>query len=123
MLAAFRYTLRRFLHFSEQAAEVVGLTPHQHQALLAVRGGGGPMTVGDLAERLQVRHHSAVGLVDRLVRGGLLSRRPSPVDGRAVRLHLTARGSRLLERLTAAHRRELSRIRVDLVEPLDHLGQ
>lgn len=122
VLAAFRYTLRHFLRFSEQAAEAVGLTPHQHQALLAVRGAEGPVTVGALAEQLQVRHHSAVGLVDRLVRGGLLERRPVPADRRAVRLALTARGGRLLERLTAAHRQELSRIRADLIRPLEHLG-
>ena len=74
MLAAFRYALRQFLHFSEEAAHAAGITPQQHQALLAVKGfrGRDCVTVGELAERLQLRHHSAVGLVDRLVAEGLM---------------------------------------------------
>src|ERR1700761_5506251 len=68
-LAAFRYALRRFLHFSEEAAHAAGITPQQYQALLAIKGfpSREKVTVGELAERLQLRHHSAVGLVDRLV--------------------------------------------------------
>src|SRR6202044_268812 len=73
MLASFRYELRRFLHFSEGAAREAGLTPGQHQALLAVKGfpGKDRITIGELAERLQVAHHSAVGLVDRLAANDL----------------------------------------------------
>src|SRR6185295_17692704 len=75
-LAAFRHALRQFLRFSEAAAEAVGLTPRQYQALLAVKGmpRGRRATVGALAEQLQIRHHSAVGLVDRLVLQGLAAR-------------------------------------------------
>src|SRR5260221_4358553 len=70
-LAAFRHALARFLGFSEAAAAGAGLTPRQYQALLALKGGGGTLTIGDLAERLQIHHHSAVGLVDRLEALGL----------------------------------------------------
>src|SRR5260221_2588954 len=68
-LAAFRYALRRFIRFSEKAAEVAGITPQQHQALLAIKGfpGRDRVAVGELAERLQLHHHSTVGLIDRLV--------------------------------------------------------
>ncbi|TIX36407.1 MAG: MarR family transcriptional regulator, partial [Mesorhizobium sp.] len=67
-LSEFRYLIRRFLEFSQVQANEAGLTPRQHQALLAIKGfpGAGPVTVGDLAERLRIRHHSAVELVDRL---------------------------------------------------------
>jgi len=111
-LAAFRHALRRFLHFSEEAARQVGLTPQQHQALLSVRGlaGRGPVTIGALAEHLQVRHHSAVGLVDRLVREGLVVREASRADRRKVELRLSARGRAVLAKLAGMHRRELERI-------------
>jgi DNA-binding MarR family transcriptional regulator len=111
-LAELRAGLRRFLRFSEDAARGAGLTPSQHQALLAVRGSdvaGGP-TIGELARRLQVRHHSAVGLVDRLVGLGLLRKRRSRVDRRNVALSVTARGERILASLSAAHREELRRL-------------
>jgi DNA-binding MarR family transcriptional regulator len=111
-LAGFRYALRRFLHFSEEAAREAGLEPQQHQALLAIRGfgGGSPVSVGDLAERLQVRHHSAVGLVDRLATLGLVRREPSAKDRRRVVLKLTAAGQRTLGRVAGAHRAELVRV-------------
>jgi DNA-binding MarR family transcriptional regulator len=107
-LAAFRAGLRRFLRFSEEAARAAGLTPQQHQLLVAVRGyaGPGPPTIGDLAEALQIKHHSAVGLVDRMVEGGYVRRAPSPVDNRRVHVVLTAEGEVMLRSLTAAHRRE-----------------
>jgi DNA-binding MarR family transcriptional regulator len=107
-LAGFRHALRGFLRFSEDAAAAVGLTPRQHQALLAVRGAPDRrLNVGALAEGLQVRHHSAVGLVDRLVGLGLLRRRRGREDQRQVFLVLSARGDRLLARLAAVHREEL----------------
>lgn len=111
-LAGFRYALRRFLRFSEDAARAAGLEPQQHQALLAIRGfgGSGAVSVGDLAERLQVRHHSAVGLVDRLVSLGLVRREPAAEDRRRVLLKLTAAGRRTLGRVAGAHRAELRRI-------------
>src|SRR5919201_6359039 len=81
-LAAFRYALRRFLRFSEQGARAAGLTPQQHQILLAIKGQPGRewASISDLAEGLQVRHHAAVGLVDRCERAGLARRPPDPDD-------------------------------------------
>lgn len=104
-LAAFRAELRRFLRFSEEAAQAVGLSPRQHQLLLAVRGHAGesPPTIGDLATALQVKHHSMVGLINRMVQAGYLRREPSPRDQRAVHIVLTPRGEDLLLSLTAAH--------------------
>ncbi len=114
-LAAFRHALRRFLRFSEEAARQAGLTPQQHQALLAVHGSPDEaVTVGGLAERLQVRHHSAVGLADRLSALGLLRRRTDRADRRRVLLSLTPKGRRLLEGLSVAHRQELARLQQDL---------
>jgi DNA-binding MarR family transcriptional regulator len=111
-LAEFRYALRQFLRFSEEAAGAAGLTPQQHQALLAIKGfpGHGPVTIGELAERLQLRHHSAVGLADRLVADRLATRRRDSTDRRQVHLELTARGEAVLERLSAAHKEQLRRI-------------
>lgn len=122
-LAAFRYELRQFLRFSEAAAEAVGLTPQQHQALLAIRGfpGPGEMTVGGLAERLQIKPHSAVGLVNRLAAQELLTRRASTTDRRQVFLGLTPHGNALLAELTAAHKAEVRRIRTTLQELLASL--
>lgn len=108
-LASFRRALREFLAFSEQAAARSGLTPAQHQALLAIRGMPEPVTVGSLAAWLGVRHHSCVGLVDRLVALGLLSRKADPADRRRMKLDLTAKASRKLAALSAVHREELSR--------------
>jgi DNA-binding MarR family transcriptional regulator len=115
-LAAFRAALRHFLRVSEEAAHRLGLTPHQHDALLAIRGTPHRewVTVGELAERLQIRHHSAVGLVSRLVKEGLAVRRPAPDDRRQVRVTLTPRAHELLERLSAVHRHELRRLAPEL---------
>jgi DNA-binding MarR family transcriptional regulator len=122
-LAAFRYALRRFLHFSEEAAHAAGITPQQHQALLAVKGfpGRDHATVGELAERLLLRHHSAVGLVDRLVADKLVSRASSAQDRRQVFVHLTLRGENVLERLSLAHREQLRRIGPELNLPLEKI--
>lgn len=107
-LAGFRRGLRRFLRFSEDAAAAAGLTPRQYQALLAVRGAGARgLTIGALAGELEIRHHSAVGLVDRLVALGLLRRHPDAADRRRVEVSATARGDRALARLAGAHRAEL----------------
>lgn len=112
MLADLRYSLRRFLRFSEEAAQGAGVTPQQHQALLAIKGFSEErsITVGELAERLQVRHHSAVGLVDRLVLSGSIVRGQNATDRRQVCLTLTERGHRMLESLSSAHREQLRRI-------------
>ena len=109
-LASFRYALRSFLRFSEAAAEGVGLTAQQYQALLAVCASAGHVTINDLAQQLLIRHNSAVGLVDRLTAQGLLAREPSAEDGRKVYLRLTAKGDRVLEKLAEVHREELRRI-------------
>jgi DNA-binding MarR family transcriptional regulator len=107
-LAGFRQALRRFLRFSETAAEAEGLTARQHQALLAIRAAeDGRLTIGDLAGQLQVRHHSAVGLVDRLVALKLVVRGRAAGDRRRVLVRLTVGGSRKLGRLALAHRAEL----------------
>lgn len=111
-LAEFRYVLRCFLEFSENEAKEVGLTPRQHQALLAIKGygRGKPISVGDLAERLRIRHHSAVELANRLSDGGLVVRSQDEEDQRRVLLSLTARAEEHLAELSAAHLDELARI-------------
>ena len=118
-IAAFRAGLRRFLHFSEEAARAAGLSPQQHQLLLAIRGHAGatPPTIGELAEALQLKHHSVVGLVDRMVQGGFVERRSSTVDNRRVHVVITATGEGALRSLTAAHRLEHQRLR-DLLQRL-----
>jgi DNA-binding MarR family transcriptional regulator len=112
MLAQLRYLLRRLAAFSEAAARGAGLTSQQHQALLAVRGFAGPgrISVGELAERLQLRHHSTVGLIDRLAARGLLRRHYDRRDRRRVLLAVTPRGQVRLTRLARAHREELARL-------------
>lgn len=119
LLAQFRYLLARFLAFSEHAAQAEGLASRQHQALLAIKGfpGGARVTVGDLAERLGIRHHSAVGLADRLVASGYLTRHVDDDDRRRAILSLSARGEDALAALSAVHRDELRRI-APLLEPL-----
>ncbi|RWC85845.1 MAG: winged helix-turn-helix transcriptional regulator [Mesorhizobium sp.] len=111
-LSEFRYLIRRFLEFSQVQANEAGLTPRQHQALLAIKGfpGAGQVTVGDLAERLRIRHHSAVELVDRLCEAGLVTRDQDKDDHRRVLLRLTERADDCLAELSAAHLDELGRI-------------
>jgi DNA-binding MarR family transcriptional regulator len=108
-LAAFRFQLRRFLHFSEQAARAAGLEPQQHQLLLALRGfpTGPPVTIGDLAERLLLQHHSTVELVDRSARQGLVERQRDEDDRRRVFIRLTPAGEAVLRELSLHHREEL----------------
>ena len=123
-IAAFRYALRQFLRFSEQAAQAVGLTPQQHQALLAIRGfpGRDYISMGELAERLQIEPHSAVGLVNRLVSRELVIRTPAPRDRRQVYVSLTPQGAEILEQLTQSHREELRRIKPQLDLLLEYLA-
>lgn len=106
-MAEVRYLIRRFLNFSEATARAAGIEPQQHQLLLALKGLPGPPTIGAMAERLMIRHHSAVELVDRMVKSGLIQRLPSERDKREVALEITARGHRLLAKLSLAHRDEL----------------
>jgi DNA-binding MarR family transcriptional regulator len=111
-LSEFRYQIRCFLEFSRDAAKAVGLVPQQHQALLAIRGypGGAPVAIGDLAERLRVKHHTAVGLIDRLVAAELVKRVVDRADHRRILLKLTRRAEKYLADLSTAHLDELSRI-------------
>jgi DNA-binding MarR family transcriptional regulator len=104
--------LRRFQRWSEQLAIEAGVTPAHHQLLLVVKAHGGSEgpTIGDVADHLLLKHHSAVELVDRAVTAGLVRRRPDPVDLRTVRLTLTALGSRRLAELSALHLEELRRM-------------
>ncbi len=111
-LLEFRTGLRRFIHWSEEQARAVGLSPAQHQLLLAIRGHAdtrGP-TIGDVADYLLLRHHSAVELVDRAEDAGLVRRVHDRDDHRIVRLRLTARGADKLRRLTAVTLEELARL-------------
>lgn len=110
-LLAFRDGLRRFLRWSEDQAKNVGLTGSQHQLLLAIRGHGSTPSVGDVAEHLHLRHHSAVELVDRAVHAGLVVRLEDGEDHRVVRLALSDDGDAKLRALTSAHVEELGRVR------------
>lgn len=123
-LARFRYALRRFQRFSEEAARSVGLTPAQHQLMLAVKGWDGPgdPTIGDLAEKLQLRHHSTVELLQRASTADLVRTIGDPRDGRIQRVVLTSRGGRLLASLSLTHRDELRRFRAEMTHLLDELG-
>jgi len=118
-LLAFRTSLRRFLHWSQTQAQAVGLTPAQHQLLVAIKGhpGGQQPTVGELAGYLLLRHHSAVELVDRAVAAGLVERRGDAEDGRVTRVGLTGDGEARLGMLAPAHLDELR----DLAPVLDQL--
>jgi len=115
-LAQFRYRLRRFLRFSEQAARAAGITPLQHQLLLGVAGftGRGWATISELTECLQERHNAVVALVNRAATAGLVRKRRADDDRRVVRVDLTPRGRRLLLALTRRHRQELAAFPRDL---------
>ena len=118
-LADFRFALRSYLRFSEQMVREHGMSPQQYQLMLAIKGYPGRewASVKELAERLQLRHHSVVELADRAARQGLVERRPHPDDARAVRLVLTDEGERSLGLLSALHRDELQRLGTALVPP------
>jgi DNA-binding MarR family transcriptional regulator len=118
-LADFRYELRRFLRYSEQITRRHGVTPLQYQLLLQVKGypGRQQATIGELAERLQAKHHGAVALVSRCEEVGLVAKRPSEADRRVVLVELTTKGERLLERLARLHRNELLTIQERLLFP------
>jgi DNA-binding MarR family transcriptional regulator len=120
-LLAFRDGLRRFLRWSEDQAKAAGLTPSQHQLLLAVRGSVSPPSIGDLAEHLMLRHHSVVELVDRAERAGLVVRHTDEADQRFVRVWLTELGVRKLTELSDAHLEELGRQRSRFALLWEHL--
>jgi DNA-binding MarR family transcriptional regulator len=124
-LAAFRYTLRRFLSFSEAAAREIGLASQQYQALLAVKGFPGPdaITINELAQRLLIKHNSAVGLVNRLEAEGLVRRQSAVGDRRKVDVVLTSKGTLAFERLVATHHAELARIGPELRDFLEYVSR
>ncbi|MDQ8738811.1 MarR family winged helix-turn-helix transcriptional regulator [Paenibacillus sp. LHD-38] len=115
-LADFRYKLRIFIHFSENAAREVGLTPQQHQLILAIQGypGRDYATISEVAEKLQITHHACVGLVTRCEKSDLVKRRPNPDDARSVHIALTAKGIELLGLLSAVHLMQLQNLQFDL---------
>ena len=125
-LAQLRYLLRCFMRFSEEKAEQAQLTHQQHQALLALKGfpgGAQRATIGELAERLQIRPHSAVGLVDRLVIQGLVRRESATSDRRQVFVSLSQLGEARLESLSEVHRQELQRIGPEIGASLNRIMQ
>lgn len=111
-LAQFRYNLRRFLRFSEKAARSCGVTPQQHQLLLGIAGfsARGTATISELAEFLQERNNSVVGLVQRAAESGLVTRQPGALDRRQVVVSLTPRGERILAKLSRLHQDEVLRV-------------
>lgn len=110
-LSEFRHQVRRFLRYSEDAARTHDLEPQQHQLLLAIKGlpKGKTPTIGELAERLQIRHHSAVELINRLAKSGRVVREPGTEDRREVLIRLTPEGERILRELSVEHQIELTR--------------
>jgi DNA-binding MarR family transcriptional regulator len=118
-LAQFRFGIRRYLRFSEETVRRDGLTPQQYQLLLALKGFPGRdwATVREVADRLQLRHHSVVELINRAQGEGLVERAADPDDGRVVRVLLTGRGEQVLARLSALHRDELRRMQAVLTPP------
>ncbi len=122
-LSAFRYEIRKFLAFSEQAARAAGIEPQQHQLLLALRGlplGTRP-TIGAVAERLCVQHNTAVALVDKLEERGLIERARGVEDRREVLLELTDEGEELLRALSALHKKQLGTVGPAMVEALTRI--
>jgi DNA-binding MarR family transcriptional regulator len=111
-LARFRYALRRFLRFSEEAARKCGVTPQQHQLMLGIEGftGRGSANVSELAEFLQERHHSVVGLIERAEQSGLVRRMPDAEDRRVVNVSLTRNGANILLKLTRMHYQEAKQL-------------
>jgi DNA-binding MarR family transcriptional regulator len=109
-LALFRLALRRFLAVADANARTLGLTAQQYQALLSIKGGypgREEISIGELADHLLLKNHSAVELVGRLVKAGLVTRSPAPEDRRRICVRITPRGEQILERLAGANIREL----------------
>jgi DNA-binding MarR family transcriptional regulator len=123
-LADFRYELRQFLHFSERAAVAAGLQPQQHQLLLQVAGApeGEAVTIAYAAERLSLRHHSVVELVNRSEREGLLTRNVDARDQRRAILQVTRKGELVLDRLAGDHARDLKEMAPRLAKALKRIG-
>jgi DNA-binding MarR family transcriptional regulator len=124
-LAEFRHQVRRFLWFSEEQVRALGLEPQQHQLLLAIKGlpEGATATIGELAERLQLRHHSTVELVNRLEKQGHIARELGTEDRRQVLVRLTAAGAAVLRKLSIAHHQELETAGPRLAKALAAVGR
>jgi DNA-binding MarR family transcriptional regulator len=122
-LAEFRYHIRRFLRFSEQAAREAGLEAQQYQLLLALKAEAAPPTMGDIADRMQIQHHSAVELVNRSEQNGLVQRNASDIDRRKVMLQLTPQGERVLRQLARHHRAALSTMAPVLLRSLQGISR
>jgi DNA-binding MarR family transcriptional regulator len=123
-LANFRYLLRRFLRFSKDFLRANGnLTPEQYEALLAIKALASlnGLTISQLSERLQVKHHSAVNIVDRLAGRKLITREAGESDRRRRHLKLTAKGEKLIEELAGVHRKELRNRSEELINALERL--
>lgn len=121
-LLDFRKELRRFLRWSEQSARNVGLTPAQHQLLLAIKGHlDGAPTISDVADDLMLRHHSVSELIDRAATAGLVDRQTDPDDRRLTRLQVTPEGEAVLRRLTRQHVAEIRRL-APIIEALNDDG-
>jgi len=119
-LSAFRYALRKFIRASEETALTVGITPQHHLALLALKGAPNrePLTIGALAEQLQLKHHSTVGLVNRLAAHGYAVREQGKDDRRQVFVKMTKEGNSVLDKMGEAHHYELQFITPELMEML-----
>lgn len=119
-LSEFRHQVRCFLRYSEDAARAHDIEPQQHQLLLAIKGlpKGRKPTIGELAERLQIKHHSAVDLIDRLERSGRIVREPGTEDRREVLVRLTPEGRRILRALSVEHQIELTKVGPRLMRAL-----
>jgi DNA-binding MarR family transcriptional regulator len=122
-LAAFRYAMRKFLRFSKETLARAKLTPEQYEALLAIKSSAGPngITVGELSERLQVKHHTAVSLIDKLAARKLVTKERATDDRRLVYIKLTGLGGSVLPRLAAIHRREIRHRSPEMIHALRRL--
>jgi DNA-binding MarR family transcriptional regulator len=123
-LASFRYQVRKFLRFSKDFLCAEDLTPDQYQALLAIRAAAprGKLSIRDLAEQLQVRHHSTVGIVDQLVFREAVVREVAPKDRRKILLSLTEKGEQMVQKLAPAHHEELTRLSPEMIQTLQRLA-
>jgi DNA-binding MarR family transcriptional regulator len=125
-LAIFRYLLRKFLRFSKDFLKrTADLNSEQYEALLAIKAlsSNNGLTISDLSERLQVKHHSTVNIVDRLVERKLVRRQPGPRDRREKHLELTAAGASLIKKLAAVHRKEIRNRSAEMIAALERLQQ
>lgn len=124
-LTTLRSSIRQLMHVTDDEARALGLSPQQHQLLLAIKGRPGRdwATASELAQALLLRHNSVVGLIDRAARLGLVYRQPHPEDGRLVQVHLTAAGEQMLAQLGRAHRAELQRLTSELLVKLQQLQE